>query len=812
MGLRGIILTGGLFGSLDVTQIQITDKAIPAVANLPHNELFAYCGQFNVHHNNSLIHQGNLTVVGSMTVSGSTSELVIPTLETTDPQIALNKGGTSGNAEGGGFEVTSGGSIFGNILYSSAWANSWSIGDTGAQKSIVRFNSNLSLNTAAPSATQALVPYSSVAAGQSFSFTLPISAASQTVALSAAEFLNTARLSPELLPRDTWVTMAGISLAGRTDQAACGTQNHALTWAGGPIGGGYLSTSERFTGQVCIASVAYPIAVRFNAGSGRANAALGVGGDDGGASRAVRSTYVFNGSAWVAGGNLAAVSGVGRGASFGRKNAALHTGGQYFSGVWTNSINTEKYNGTVWLASTVMTAARIHHDGVGNQNLGMIIGGETNRLDCEGWNGISNLWYALPSMSVGQTYSAAAGSFSNATVWKTNFTNTITETFNGFIWRTGGQLNSVVIYSGAGAGTGSLALSLGGSQANVSTNGAKYYGRLPWEVWIYDDATKTRKKEGYFGPGDIQIDVIYSTNTGQSDKDKRDIDEMLWHDMGTGIWTATASLPAALCYLKTVGTVNNAVTFGGGTSAPVGVPNSYIWNGSTWSTITGPSLNAYYQMAAGVRNASMGARDDGLGDKQTWLFDGTTWSSHASVYNQTRAGGGGAGVKNASMVAGGYTTGCEAFDGAVWTVIASLSTAHQLGAACGSFNSAVAFGQSSHEKFNGIAWKVSGVPLISGRTAPLGMTGVPGSWHVFGNTAAGRDELWNDVCGSIAPETIYLLTAVGSPGTSHTCMNIGGTISGFTAYANCSSFNRNTTAMNLPPMGAGIPPLAILSN
>lgn len=92
----------------------------------------------------------DLTVSGNLTVEGTTTTLDTETVESTDANITLNKGGTQASADlaGGGFNVEMSDATDAGVKYDSTLTSKFKIGEDGSEHEVADLGSNQTFSTA----------------------------------------------------------------------------------------------------------------------------------------------------------------------------------------------------------------------------------------------------------------------------------------------------------------------------------------------------------------------------------------------------------------------------------------------------------------------------------------------------------------------------------------------------------------------------------------------------------------------------------------------------------------------------------------
>lgn len=239
-------------------------------------------------------------------------------------------------------------------------------------------------------------------------------------------------------------------------------------------------------------------------------------------------------------------------------------------------------------------------------------------------------------------------------------------------------------------------------------------------------------------------------------------------------WQSSGSLNIWRTNLSGCGSSTAALSFGGQTYNFS--PHTEQFNGQSWSQANNMYSFRYALGGAGTQCSAIafGGTEWGLvlyhpllpNQPLQWIFDifsssrveeydGTTWWSTEYLLLQTTHMGY-CGIKDAALCVGGrigYNSGidpeenftwpnymCEEFNGSSWYFSPFLISGSEVGASCGTSNSALSFGgnhtsyisdrTTTTESYNGLAWS-NGGKLIVGRDG-LGGSGTQDAGLSFG--------------------------------------------------------------------------------
>jgi len=237
-----------------------------------------------------------------------------------------------------------------------------------------------------------------------------------------------------------WTSIASLGTAVR-NQAGGGKSDNAISM-GGLDASAVTAVTEEWNGSAWTVGGALATARDRLAGGGQRVSAICFGGDAG--SGGSNKTEEYNGSAWTGGGNL------------GTPRRAIGGDGTIFSAISFGGFKsptqydlTEEYNGTSWAAGGALSATREAMGGGGNTVNAIGFGGASGgvvQIATQEYNGVS--WSAGGNLSVAKASPAGGGNRDEAiciggqlTGGAPNSTN-VTEEYNGTAWSTGGTLTT----------------------------------------------------------------------------------------------------------------------------------------------------------------------------------------------------------------------------------------------------------------------------------------------------------------------------------------------------------------------------------
>jgi hypothetical protein len=344
-------------GDYSVTQITSADTLSVSADNTPHNDLKTVLDVLSNHHNNNLIQNGNLNLLGDLYVAGAMSVINTTTLSINDSNITLNDGGGA-KGTAGLLMTSSGGDLA--VLELSVGDETWHAGSAplSSTNQIPLLNSDRSLTLPATgigdSAISMDLAYALIAPGLSGTST-SITELSQAInvgpsGISGDIILSLEELNDSMWIQNVWQAASTISQA-RTMFAGAGTQNNAIVFGGNTSASNYathVATCDRYNGNTWLAVGSLNAAKTDHQGAGVYNAALSFCGTTG-----TGVTNIFekwDGSTWTST-SPGGVGSASKSGGCGKRNAAISVGGTSGSPF----ANAYRFNGATWSPQVVLT-------------------------------------------------------------------------------------------------------------------------------------------------------------------------------------------------------------------------------------------------------------------------------------------------------------------------------------------------------------------------------------------------------------------------------------------------------------------------
>jgi len=258
-----------------------------------------------------------------------------------------------------------------------------------------------------------------------------------------------------------------------------------------------------------------------------------------------------------------------------------------------------------------------------------------------------------------------------------------------------------------------------------------------------------------------------------------------------GTWSTGGSVNTGRTQCAGAGRSNSASLLLGGNLSP-GSPyasvNTESYDGTTWTEVTGMTLQRGYFTGIGLQNAALAtfaanASETPFTNSET--YNGSTWTEVADV-TTARSKAAGAGTTTACIYAGGATSNnpgtmvgnAEEYDGTSWTEVNDLNTARWklAGSTSGTPSATLVMGGSLAsgpwvnnvvEEWNGTSWTEK-ADLGTARYG-LGGCGISTNALCFGGYTGGislTTESWNGTAWTEVADLALSRYAAGSGGNA----------------------------------------------
>lgn len=466
----------------------------------------------------------------------------------------------------------------------------------------------------------------------------------------------------------TWSNVASNTVSKRTYMAGCGLANSALVICGAnPTGSSLYTQSEIFNGTTW-ANKGWTTYARMRlAGFGTTSNALCAGGIDNTIGTIFNNVEAFNGTSWSnKAGLIISRNGL---AGTGNSTDGICFGGEMRS--YTFPI-TEHYTSTnnTWSVDSNMNTARVNLAGAANASNTLSIGGnavtssplqvvekylevESNKYNTIIDSANSSLKDAALSANQGKILADRLDKIATTSYWATAPYNILTARseaggcgsvndaalFGGRV-NNGNRINTTEIFN-------STAWTAASSQMSIGRGALGSSG-------IRNDALA-------FGGEDSQGTVLNTTER-----------------FNNNTWSSlSANLVAARKYTAGYGIFSNTYAFGGKDQTTT-LETFEQFNGTVWATKTGTiaQYEGYTASSTGITNVirlAGGLSKDNLQSPNTFIYNGTSWSTGADLITARGHAG-----STQDLVYGGVSgtviSSTEAYTGIAWSARANMTT------------------------------------------------------------------------------------------------------------------------------------------
>ena len=261
----------------------------------------------------------------------------------------------------------------------------------------------------------------------------------------------------------SWAAGGSLSDARYGFWASFGLQTAAVACGGADSPNEFFATTEEYDGSSWTSGGNIPTALGSGGSLGTLTAGFGAGAYRFSPAARLSDSYEYDGSSWTSGGSLSTqrINSIG----FGTQTAGAISGGSNPS----NTIigNTEEYDGSSFSSGGALATAVRNGGSAGTQTAGIVFGGTTGSA-----SGVTQTYDGSSFSTNPATMNAARNSLKSglngtqtSTVafgGNTGSQSNACEDWNGTTWTTSTALPATV-QSHGGAGTGSAALSFGGT-------------------------------------------------------------------------------------------------------------------------------------------------------------------------------------------------------------------------------------------------------------------------------------------------------------------------------------------------------------
>ena len=323
---------------------------------------------------------------------------------------------------------------------------------------------------------------------------------------------------------------------------------------------------------------------------------------------------------------------------------------------------------------------------------------------------------------------------------------TNSEEWNGSAWAEGNDINTNSA-AGAGVGTQTAALGIGGSDYPTLEDSVESYDGTSWtEIADINNGRYYVKGNGTQTAALISGGASFSPAPDGTHWDKTET----WN--GTA-WTEGASMNTTRAYdVAAFGISTSAIHAGGGNGSG-NQTASEEWNGTAWAEGNDLVTAIRYTVGAGTSSSSglqaSGLESNDSNTSQEWSYSTLStgaWASGGNLPNpassHTAFGTQTAGVHAGGELSGGANAEAFHYDGSSWTAGGNLATPRNLSSGYGTQTAGGIIGgdvapgiQDVHETYDGSSWTEAG-DINTGRSNAAGASSgtTTAALYAAGNT------------------------------------------------------------------------------
>jgi hypothetical protein len=501
---------------------------------------------------------------------------------------------------------------------------------------------------------------------------------------------------------------------------------------------------------------------------------------------ATNVTEEYNGFSWSSGGNVNTARANLGGA--GIQTAALIFGG--YSGAPNVGYNlTEEYDGSAWTSGGTLPVNTSLPIGAGTQTAGLSIGGleigvaalTTTNL----YNGTS--WTSTGHNINDDGYGGAGvGTSTAALIMGGDGRVSSVESYDGSSWT---AVTNLVSANGrnAGAGTNTFANCFGGS-TNPTAN-------QTWDgnTWVSVTGLSTgRARLMGFGTATQSVAAGGYTTTQLANTEEYVSSIDAYSPSTVAAWASGGNLGTARSYIMPAMQSTQTAGLVAGGENPLKT-NVEEYNGSAWSEQNDIPTGIASGAGAGTQTSGIvfGGNIGATVVNNSFEYDGTNWTAGGSL-NTARQTMGGFGSQTACISAGGdditgtprYVAVCESYNGTAWTNTTSLPNTRQLGLGnAGTSTAGLVFGGfdgtariTTTSEWNGSTWTNVPATISAAKNAHAG-SGTQTAALLYGGFLPPATNVCQGYDGtnwSTRPNMSTARYALGGSGPSGLALAIGG--------------------------------------
>ena len=501
---------------------------------------------------------------------------------------------------------------------------------------------------------------------------------------------------------------------------------------------------------------------------------------------ATNVTEEYNGFSWSSGGNVNTARANLGGA--GIQTAALIFGG--YSGAPNVGYNlTEEYDGSAWTSGGTLPVNTSLPIGAGTQTAGLSIGGleigvaaltTTNLYNGTSW---TSTGHNINDAGYG---GAGVGTSTAALIMGGDGRVSSVESYDGSSWT---AVTNLVSANGrtAGAGTNTLANCFGGSD-NPTAN-------QTWDgnTWVSVTGLSTgRARLMGFGTATQSVAAGGYTTTQLANTEEYVSSIDAYSPSTVAAWASGGNLGTARSYIMPAMQSTQTAGLVAGGENPLKT-NVEEYNGSAWSEQNDIPTGIASGAGAGTQTSGIvfGGNIGATVVNNSFEYDGTNWTAGGSL-NTARQTMGGFGSQTACISAGGdditgtprYVAVCESYNGTAWTNTTSLPNTRQLGLGnAGTSTAGLVFGGfdgtariTTTSEWNGSTWTNVPATISAAKNAHAG-SGTQTAALLYGGFLPPATNVCQGYDGtnwSTRPNMSTARYALGGSGPSGLALAIGG--------------------------------------
>jgi hypothetical protein len=216
-------------------------------------------------------------------------------------------------------------------------------------------------------------------------------------------------------------------------------------------------------------------------------------------------------------------------------------------------------------------------------------------------------------------------------------------------------------------------------------------------------------------------------------------------------WATTTSFPVNKVGVAYCGTVDNALSIGGGTSSTAYTTDTYIWGSNAWATTSALAVTKIDASGCGSITAALccGGYSAAGGTAHVQLWNGSSWAT-TTVLPSSKYRAGCVGSATSALSFGGYTNLSTTFlwNGSTWASTSTMVNGRSYVGTAGDPSNALAYGGTTGsnvnytEQWNGSSWSTTSSLNNAHYSVGVGITSA--AMSIGGSTIASTSptEIW----------------------------------------------------------------------